>query len=34
MISYGEKEVSATEIYNQSLAQTQQVIFEEIWKKN
>lgn len=33
MISYGENEVCATEIYNKSLAQTQRVIFEEMWGK-
>jgi sugar-specific transcriptional regulator TrmB len=34
MISYGESDVCATEIYNKSLAQTQKVVFEEVWKKN
>lgn len=33
MISYGEKDLSAIEIYNQSLAKTQRVIFEELWNK-
>lgn len=34
MISYGEKEVSATEIFNPSLAHTQRAIFEQMWMKN
>lgn len=33
MISYGEKEVSGTGIKNPTLAQTQRVIFEELWKR-
>ncbi len=33
MISYGEKEVSATEIFNTSLAKTQRIIFEELWER-
>jgi sugar-specific transcriptional regulator TrmB len=32
LISYGEKEVSATEIINASLAKTQRVLFEQLWK--
>ena len=32
MISYGEKDVSAVEILNRSLAKTQQVLFERLWK--
>lgn len=31
MISYYEKDVSGTEIYNPSLAQTQRTLFEELW---
>lgn len=31
MVSYGEKEVSAVEIWNESLARTQRVMFEELW---
>lgn len=33
MISYGEKDVSAVEILNQPLAETQCVLFEELWRK-
>lgn len=33
MISYGEKDVSAVEIYNPSLAKTQRVMFEQVWGK-
>lgn len=32
MISYGEKTLSATEIYNQSLAETQIVLFKQLWE--
>ena len=32
MISYGEKDVSAVEIINSSLAETQRVMFEEMWR--
>ncbi len=32
MVSYGEKEVSATEIHNQSLAETQKVLFDQLWE--
>lgn len=32
MVAYGEKDLSATEIRNPSLAQTQKVLFEELWK--
>lgn len=32
MIAYGEGQISATEIINASLAQTQRVIFEELWR--
>ena len=31
MISYGEKDVSAVEIYNKSLAETQRVVFDQWW---
>jgi sugar-specific transcriptional regulator TrmB len=31
MISYGEKDLSAIEIWNASLADTQRVTFEELW---
>lgn len=31
MIAYGESEVSATEIHNKSLAQTQKAFFEKLW---
>ncbi len=34
MISYGEKTLSATEIWNKILAETQQVLFNELWKNN
>lgn len=33
MISYGEKEISGTEIKNSSLANTQKVLFEELWER-
>lgn len=33
MISYGEGQISATEIVNPSLAQTQRALFEELWKR-
>ena len=33
MISYGEKEVSATEIQNLSLAKTQREIFKQLWNQ-
>jgi len=33
MFSYGEKEVAAVEIWNSALAQTQRVMFEELWGK-
>lgn len=33
MISYSESNVSATEIVNSSLASTQKVLFEELWKR-
>jgi sugar-specific transcriptional regulator TrmB len=33
MVSYGDKEVCATEIVNCSLAQTQQAFFEMMWEK-
>ncbi len=33
MISYGDSDVCATEIYNKSLTQTQRVIFREVWRK-
>jgi len=32
MISYGENQISATEIWNASLAETQRVLFTELWK--
>ncbi|MCF7830636.1 hypothetical protein K9M41_01390 [Candidatus Gracilibacteria bacterium] len=32
MISYGENQISATEIWNASLAETQRVLFHELWK--
>jgi len=32
MISYGEENMVATEIFNKTLAQTQAVVFEELWK--
>ena len=32
MISYGEENIVATEIFNKPLAETQRVIFEELWK--
>lgn len=31
MVSYGEKQVSAIEISNESLAYTQKIIFEQLW---
>ncbi len=31
MVSYGENDVSAVEIFNTSLAETQRIFFEEIW---
>lgn len=34
MISYGEKDLSAIEIFNSSLAQTQRILFDEIWEKS
>ncbi len=33
MISYGESQVSATEIRNPTLAQSNRVIFEELWER-
>ena len=33
MISYGEKQVSGTEIFNPSLAQAQKSIFEQLWER-
>lgn len=33
MISYGDKQMSGTEITNPALAQTQRAVFEELWKK-
>jgi sugar-specific transcriptional regulator TrmB len=33
MIAYGEGQISATEIINPSLAQTQRTLFEELWKR-
>lgn len=33
MISYGENNVSATEVINSALALTQRVLFEELWKR-
>lgn len=33
MISYGEKDLSAIEIYNASLAATQKAFFDELWKR-
>lgn len=32
MISYGDNEISATEIYSEALAKTQKNIFEQLWK--
>ena len=34
MISYGAKDLSAIEIWNKSLAETQYVLFNELWKSN
>ncbi|MFH0820269.1 MAG: helix-turn-helix domain-containing protein [Candidatus Peregrinibacteria bacterium] len=31
MISYGEKDQSAIEIWNKSLAETQKILFEQLW---
>lgn len=33
MISYGENDLSAIELWNRSLAETQKVLFEELWKR-
>jgi len=33
MISYGEKDLSAIEIWNTSLADTQKAMFEELWNR-
>ena len=33
MVSYRESEISGTEIFNPSLADTQRIIFEEVWGK-
>jgi sugar-specific transcriptional regulator TrmB len=33
MIAYGEDQISATEIVNPSLAQTQRVLFEQLWER-
>lgn len=33
LISYGEKEISGTEIKNPTLANTQKVLFEELWDR-
>lgn len=33
LISYGEKEISGTEIKNPTLANTQKVLFEELWNR-
>ncbi|MBI5414025.1 hypothetical protein HZA38_00735 [Candidatus Peregrinibacteria bacterium] len=32
MVSYGENQVSATEIWNSSLAESQRTVFSELWK--
>ncbi len=32
MISYGEKEISATAVHNPSLAEAQRIVFDLIWK--
>lgn len=34
MFSYGEKEVAAVEIWNKALAETQRVMFEELWGRS
>ena len=34
MISYGKKDLSAIEIWNKSLADTQHVLFDELWKNS
>ncbi len=34
MISYGKKNLSAIEIWNKSLADTQRVLFDELWKNS
>lgn len=33
LISYGENQISGTEIHNKSLAKTHRVLFEELWER-